>query len=91
MEDGNGGERDEVLAKHNVETFLIMPPSIKTSSNSTKEVTKNLKLFRCSIFLLNSIDLSDDKHFFIFIYFLDEAKQWNIGYSGKWRSQRLNL
>ena len=51
VEDGNGGERDEVLAKHNVETFLIIPPSTKTSSNSTKEVTKNLKLFRYAILL----------------------------------------
>ena len=27
VEDGHGEERDEVLAKHNVETFLIIPPS----------------------------------------------------------------
>ena len=28
VEDGNGGERDEVLAKLNVETFLIIPPKV---------------------------------------------------------------
>ena len=28
VEDGNGGERDEVLAKLNVETFLIVPPKV---------------------------------------------------------------
>ena len=32
VEEGNGGERDEVLAKHNVETFLIIPPSRKKGS-----------------------------------------------------------
>ena len=26
VEPGNGGERDEVLAKHNIETFLIIAP-----------------------------------------------------------------
>ena len=29
VEDGNGGERDEVLAKLNVETFLIVPPKVR--------------------------------------------------------------
>ena len=28
VEAGNGGERDEVLAKLNVETFLIIPPKV---------------------------------------------------------------
>ena len=28
VEGGNGGERDEVLAKLNVETFLIIPPKV---------------------------------------------------------------
>ena len=65
VEDGNGGERDEVLAKHNVETFLIIPPSTKTSSNSTKEVTKNHKLFRYAIFSL--IVLYDDNHCFTYL------------------------
>lgn len=26
VEEGNGGERDEILAKNNIETFLIIPP-----------------------------------------------------------------
>jgi hypothetical protein len=28
VEPGNGEERDEVLAKHNIETFLIIPPKV---------------------------------------------------------------
>ena len=40
VEEGNGQERDEVLAKHNVETFLIIcPPPTTNTSNSTKGVT----------------------------------------------------
>ena len=27
VEEGHGEERDEILAKHNVETFLIIPPA----------------------------------------------------------------
>ena len=38
VEEGNGGERDEVLAKHNVETFLIIPPSTGPSNITTKGV-----------------------------------------------------
>ena len=39
VEEGNGGERDEVLAKHNVETFLIIAPQRKSSKNSAKKVS----------------------------------------------------
>ena len=38
VEEGNGGERDEILAKHNVETFLIIAPQKKNSKSSTKKV-----------------------------------------------------
>ena len=38
VEEGNGGERDEVLAKHNVETFLIIAPQKKNSKGSDKKV-----------------------------------------------------
>ena len=38
VEEGNGGERDEVLAKHNVETFLIIPPSLGNSNTTPKGV-----------------------------------------------------
>ena len=40
VEEGNGGERDEVLAKHNVETFLIIAPQKKNSKGSDKKVFK---------------------------------------------------
>ena len=42
VEEGNGGERDEVLAKHNVETFLIIVPQKKSSKNSAKKVSIEL-------------------------------------------------
>lgn len=32
VEEGNGGERDEILAKNNIETFLIIPPPQDSSS-----------------------------------------------------------
>ena len=38
VEEGNGGDRDEVLAKHNVETFLIIPPASRMVNNSSKQV-----------------------------------------------------
>ena len=28
VEEGRGGERDEVLAKLNIDTFLIIPPKV---------------------------------------------------------------
>ena len=31
VEDGNGGDRDEVLAKLGVETFLIIPPKVTST------------------------------------------------------------
>ena len=33
VEDGNGGDRDEVLAKLGVETFLIIPPKVTMTEN----------------------------------------------------------
>ena len=38
VEEGHGVERDEVLAKHNVETFLIIPPSTGPPGITPKRV-----------------------------------------------------
>ena len=43
VEEGNGAERDEVLAKHNVETFLIIPPSLVNSNHAAKEVIRSIE------------------------------------------------
>ena len=41
VEEGNGGERDEVLAKQKVETFLIIPPSL-VGNNTAKGVIQSI-------------------------------------------------
>ncbi len=40
VEPGNGGERDEVLAKHNIETFLIVPPAQDALNGSSNGLSK---------------------------------------------------
>ena len=40
VEPGNGGDRDEILAKHKIETFLIVPPQQVSFDKRTVVVKK---------------------------------------------------
>jgi hypothetical protein len=54
VEPGNGASREQYLADHKVESYLIVPPKV-SDSKSTEKKNRKIKMNKCNFPLCTAI------------------------------------